>query len=132
VGDRTDFDKLSIEIETDGTITPEGAFFQACEILIKHFNVIFSGNSEGVKKGEVADHAKEQISEEIDAAEIKVEDLKLTGRTLNALIKNNIKTVSGIIKKSEKSLFDLEGMGEKALSEIKRKIKKLGLELKSE
>jgi DNA-directed RNA polymerase subunit alpha len=40
VGDRTDFDKLSIEIETDGTMTPEEAFFDACEILLKHFNKI--------------------------------------------------------------------------------------------
>lgn len=46
VGDRTDFDKLSLEIETDGTITPEEAFFEACDILIKHFNIIFSGKPE--------------------------------------------------------------------------------------
>jgi len=46
VGDRTDFDKLSLEIETDGTITPEEAFFEACDILIKHFNIIFQGKSE--------------------------------------------------------------------------------------
>jgi len=43
VGERTDFDKLSIEIETDGTITPEEAFYSACEILIKHFTLIFEG-----------------------------------------------------------------------------------------
>jgi DNA-directed RNA polymerase subunit alpha len=46
VGDRTDFDKLSLEIETDGTISPEEAFFEACDILIKHFNVIFQGKPE--------------------------------------------------------------------------------------
>ena len=61
-----------------------------------------------------------------------VEDLKLTGRTLKALLNSGIKTVGGIVRKSEKSLSELEGMGDKALSEIKRKIKKLGLELKSE
>ncbi len=43
VGERTDFDKLNIEIETDGTITPEEAFYRACEILIKHFTLIFEG-----------------------------------------------------------------------------------------
>jgi DNA-directed RNA polymerase subunit alpha len=43
VGDRTDFDKLSLEIETDGTITPEEAFFEACDILLKHFMIIFEG-----------------------------------------------------------------------------------------
>lgn len=45
VGERTDFDKLSLEIETDGTITPEEAFFESCDILIKHFNIIFEGKA---------------------------------------------------------------------------------------
>ena len=47
VGDRTDFDKLSLSIETDGSITPEEAFFEACDILIKHFNIIFEGKAGG-------------------------------------------------------------------------------------
>jgi DNA-directed RNA polymerase subunit alpha len=127
VGDRTDFDKLSLEIETDGTITPEEAFFEACDILIKHFNIIFEG-----KAGKPEEKTeKSESKDEGDATKIIVEDLKLTGRTLNALLNNGIKTVGGIVKKSEKSLSELEGMGDKAVSEIKRKIKKLGLELKS-
>jgi DNA-directed RNA polymerase subunit alpha len=127
-------------IETDGTITPEEAFYQACEILIKHFNIIFSGSPDGKESvedlsaqagnvKEIAEDVKEGVE---DITKTAVEDLKLTGRTLNTLLKNNIKTVGGIIKKSEKSLEELEGMGDKALSEIKRKIKKLGLELKSD
>jgi len=131
VGDRTDFDKLSLEIETDGTITPEEAFFEACDILIKHFNIIFEG-----KAGEEFSSAKASEDkgkeEGGDPTKIIVEDLKLTGRTLNALLNNGIKTVGGIARKSEKSLAELEGMGDKAISEIKRKIKKLGLELKGE
>lgn len=133
VGDRTDFNKLSLEIETDGTIAPEEAFFEACDILLKHFNIIFSGNPEGKTE---ATEGKEEVAEEEtsdgDVTKILVEDLKLTGRTLNALVNNGIKTVGGIIRKSEDGLLELEGMGEKAVSEIKRKIKKLGQELKSE
>ncbi|MEK7562061.1 MAG: DNA-directed RNA polymerase subunit alpha [Patescibacteria group bacterium] len=132
VGDRTDFDKLSLEIETDETITPEEAFFQACELLIKHFNVIFEGK---VSKEEIVKEsapAKSTPETGGDATEINVEDLKLTGRTLNALLNNDIKTVGGIVRKSEKSLSELEGMGDKAMSEVKRKLKKLGLELKNE
>lgn len=45
VGERTDFDKLNLEIETDGTLTPEEAFYNACEILIKHFNIILEGRA---------------------------------------------------------------------------------------
>jgi len=136
VGDRTDFDKLSLDIETDGTITPEESFFEACDILIKHFNVIFEGNAEGEKKTSKKSTAEEDETEEddgeVDVNKLIVEDLKLTGRTLNALVNNGIKTVGGIVKKSEKSLAELEGMGDKAMSEIKRKIKKLGLEFKGE
>jgi len=129
VGDRTDFDRLNLEIETDGTITPEEAFFEACDILIKHFNIIFQGNAGDDKEEAVV---SEEADGEEDITKLVVEDLKLTGRTLNALLNNGIKTVGGIIKKSEKGLSELDGMGDKALSEIKRKVKKLGLELKEE
>ena len=50
VAERTDFDKLALEIETDGTITPEEAFFDACDILIKHFNIIFAAKESEVKE----------------------------------------------------------------------------------
>ena len=134
VGDRTDFDRLSLEVETDGTITPEEAFFEACDILIKHFNIIFEGNAgKELPAGKVsANVPADKEATETDVTKLIVEDLKLTGRTLNALTNNGIKTVGGIMKKSEKSLAELEGMGDKAISEIKRKLKKLGLELKSE
>jgi DNA-directed RNA polymerase subunit alpha len=130
VGDRTDFDKLFLEIETDGTITPEESFFEACDILIKHFNIIFQGNAGEEKTVEKVEKDLEEIEQ--DVTKLVVEDLKLTGRTLNALVNNGIKTVGGIVKKSEKGLAELDGMGDKAISEIKRKIKKLGLELKGD
>ena len=120
VGDRTDFDKLSLEIETDGTITSEEAFFEACEILIKHFNIIFEGKSGKQEEEKAAKKSEAKI--EGDATQTSVENLNLTGRTLNALLKNNIKTSGGILKKSEKTLSELEGMGDKAMSEVKRKI----------
>jgi DNA-directed RNA polymerase subunit alpha len=139
VGDRTDFDKLSLEIETDGTITPEESFFDACDILIKHFNMIFSGKAGpdvdvSAKSADSEEKSEEKESDEKieDVTKLLVEDLKLTGRTLNALVNNGIKTVGGIVKKSEKGLAELDGMGDKALAEIKRKIKKLGLEFKGE
>lgn len=125
VGERTDFDKLSLQIETDGTITPEEAFYQSCEILIKHLNIISQDRTAELPK-------KAEESEDSDLTKMNVEDLKLSTRTLNALIVGNIKTVGGILKKSEKTLAELEGMGDKALSEVKRKLKKLGLELKTD
>lgn len=134
VGDRTDFDKLSIEIETDGTLTPAEAFFDACEILLKHFNIIFGAKNPDEPKSRIFTQDSEQVSIESseDVNKIAVEDLKFSTRTLNALNENNIKTVGGILKKSEKSLSEMEGIGETAIAEIKKKIKKLGLELKAE
>jgi len=138
VGDRTDFDRLSLEIETDGTITPEEAFFEACDILIKHFNIIFSARGgpvsdreEKIGKSVASAPGKEGKSDE-DLSKISIDDLKLSGRTLNALLNSGIKTAGGIIRKSEKNLLEIEGMGEVALKEIKRKLKKLGAELKTE
>lgn len=125
VGDRTDFNKLSLEIETDGTISPEAAFFKACEILINHYNVIFEGNA-----AKAAKPASGSSAELMDALKTPVEELKLSARTVNVLVENGIKAVDAIVKKTEKELEDLEGMGEKSLTEIKKKIKKLGFELK--
>jgi DNA-directed RNA polymerase subunit alpha len=132
VGDRTDFDKLSLEIETDGTILPEDAFFQACEILIKHFNLIFGVKKSDEPKVKIAEKSADEPSEESDINKTLVEDMKFSTRTLNALTENSIKTAGGLMKKSEKSLSEMEGIGETAISEIRRKLKKLGLELKPE
>jgi len=63
VGDRTDFDKLSLEIETDGTLTPEEAFYQATEILIKHFTIIFEGNTSAVKEKAIMSEGAETQEE---------------------------------------------------------------------
>jgi len=126
VGDRTDFDRLSLEIETDGTISPEEAFLQSSEILVKHFSLL--SESITLTKEEKKSGAKKDTEEE--ATKIKVEELKLSQRTINALVENNIKTLGGILKKSEKSISELKGMGEKGIKEIKRVLKKKGLEIK--
>lgn len=132
VGERTDFDKLSVEVETDGTITPEEAFYQSCEILLKHFNLIFEGKSSEIEKPKKGEKTEGIVIVAEDILTMGVEELKLSTRTLNALMENSLKTVGGIIKKSEKALSEMEGMGDKALTEVKKKLKKLGLELKGE
>jgi len=127
VGDKTDFDRLSLEIKTDGTISPEEAFLQSSEILVKHFSLLFE--SIIPPKEEKKIEAKKE-GEEGDTTKIKVEELKLSQRTINALLDNNVKTLGGILKKSEKSLMELKGMGEKGIKEIKRVLKKKSFELK--
>lgn len=119
-GERTDFDRLKVEIETDGTISPEEAFYQACQILIGHFTLI------------VGEQASSPSAAQSGERSGDLKDLKLSTRTLNALMDNKMTTVGAIMKKSEKELSELEGMGDKAVAEIKKKLKKLGLELKAE
>lgn len=126
VGDRIDFDRLRITIETDGTITPNEAFRQASEILLEHFSLFVNTFKEEKKMIKEEKEAKK----EVDSTKTKLEDFKFSNRTLNALAKNNLKTVKDVIKKSEDELLSLEGMGEKSVEEIKKIIKKIGLSLK--
>lgn len=127
VGKRTDFDLLKLEIETDGTITPEEALHQASDVLLSQFSVIFEGLGLEVKKPV----AKEAIAAaETDVKKMKIEDFNVSERTRGLLLKNNIKTVGGMVRKSEATLSGLEGLGDKAVTEIKKSLNKLGLELK--
>ena len=130
VGERTDFGRLYLDIETDGTIAPKEAFLQASEILAKHFSLLretFEAPPQPIKEISIKKTAEKK---EGDLIKIGVEDLKLSARTLNALLNNNIKTVGGILRKSEDTLLELEGIGEKGVKELKKALKKLGLELK--
>ncbi|MDD2731878.1 MAG: DNA-directed RNA polymerase subunit alpha [Candidatus Pacebacteria bacterium] len=126
VGDRTDFDRLTLNIQTDGTISPQEAFLKANDILLKHFSLFCKAF---VKEEPVKEESEKESQD--DAAKIKIEDLKISSRTLNVLSSNNIKNVSGLLKKGEESLMKLEGMGEKGIKEIKKALKKINLELKS-
>ncbi len=129
MGKRTDFNRLFLEIETDGTITPEKAFHEASEILVKHFSSFLETEKEKVFEKEEVLKKEEKIKED-DPTKMKIEDLRINPRVLNVLIKNNIKTVGGLLRKNEESLVSLEGMGSKGVEDIKKILKKLGLELK--
>lgn len=123
VGRRTDFDKLILEIETDGTIIPEDALLKASGILVKHFSLL-------------TEYFKKEVSKETPRAkkapetEIKIEDLGLSEKTCNILLKNRIKTVKGLLRKDQDALLEIKGIGTKAIKEIKRALKKRGLEIK--
>ena len=134
VGERTDFDKLVLEIETDGTLDPEQAFYQACDILDKHVSLMLKEeeSKNGEKKG-----AKEKVGKEkakkkpvVDSGKAKIEDSKISERNTKILIEGNIKTMAGLAKKTEQDILALKGMGEAGVKEIKRALKKLGLSFK--
>ncbi len=134
VGKRTDFDKLQIAIETDGTLTPRAALQQAIDLLIKHFsdlNDLLSKGNEQKESSKKSIKPKSSKKEETKAEEPQnIENLKISQRIKNALLNNNIKTVNGLLRKPEKTILGLEGMGTKSVRELKKALKKLGLELK--
>lgn len=120
VGQMTDLDRLVMEVETDGTITPHDAIRQAAEILVEHFQVV-AGN---LSSDAVATTGGERA--ETGAAKINIEEINLSPRTTNALINNEIKTVKDLLKLSDTELRELKGFGSKAYDEVKDKIAELG------
>ena len=139
VGDRTDYSRLRFAIETDGTMNPKEALEISCRILIEQLRGALGESDEkqelaeeekAEKENVVGEKEKESAGTEEDALKIRVEDLNLSTRTLNALSNNGIRTVGGLVKKREQELLELEGLGGKAIKEIRRSLGKLGLSLK--
>lgn len=137
VGKRTDYDKITLDVTTDGTITPQDAYEQAVEILMGQFNAIskIGADEENIREAEVVEEPKEEKEEDAIAEpeqQHNLASLKLSTRTMNVLESNNIGEVDQIAQMTEQELGKLDGMGEKGIKEIKKAIGSLGITLKSE
>lgn len=135
VGKRTDFNRLLLEIETDGTITPNDAFIEAGKILVEHFKV-FTKTEVARAKAKAPAKAKKAVkkavkSKKTNFKDLFVEDLKISARTIKVLRDNRIKSVASLAKKSVEKLLSLSGMGEKGVKELKRESGKLGIVLEN-
>lgn len=138
VGDRTDYNRIRFHIETDGSITPRGAFTEAARILVGQFEALsgaFAEKAERVKEATRPMTAETEIKEEAESyedmvARKKVDELEFSTRVLNALTGAGLKTVGQLLKKSEKKLKDIDGLGDKGIQEIKKALGNLGLTLK--
>ena len=121
VGGRTDLDKLTLEINTDGTIAARDALDYAARILVDNFAIF---THEGIAKSteKSANQSSDGVSEDI--SRIKVEEINLSTRTLNALLKNDIKNIGDVFKYYEE-LATLPGLGARAVNEIKEAIDSL-------
>jgi len=123
VGQMTDLDRLVVEIETDGTVTPADAIKQAAEILVEHFQVVAGQMVRPNEVGEVAPHREDS------ATKLGIEEINLSPRTTNALLNNDIRTVKSLLSYSPNELRDLKGFGAKAYDEVNEKLDELGLSL---
>ena len=144
VGDRTDYNRLRIFIETDGTLTPRQALERSIEIMISQLKSIigFVDEEEVVEEIKKIEEPKEEVEEEVAAPEekkfenqeevlkMRIEDLKLSNRTMKALSEASIRTVGGLARKKEEDLLEIAGLGGKGITEIKKVLGNLGITLK--
>ena len=139
VGDRTNYNRLRLSIETDGSIEPKVALEDAMKIMLEQFRAILDLKeiakahvemptpSLAKAKEEGAGMDKEDLTEVLKT---RIDSLQLSTRTLNALSDAGIRTVGGLIQKTEEGLLELDGFGDKGLNEVKEVLTSYGLALK--
>jgi len=135
VGDRTDFNRLRITIETDGTLEPRAALEQSIEVMITQLKAIVGFREEELPGAQTAPAAPAEASSTSaeNSAEVlktRIEELDFSSRTISALEKANIRTVGGLARKKEADLLEIEGLGPKAIQEVKRALANFGIILK--
>ncbi len=132
VGDRTDFNRLRILIETNGTVSPREALEQSIEIMIHQLKSIL-GFQESASKGDrAAEAAAPEESFAADPAKVKVTDLDLSARVIAALEEAGVKSLAGLARKSASQLKELDGIGAAAIESISNVLAEHGLILKDE
>lgn len=130
VGQRTDYDKLILEVWTDGSIRPDEAVEKAAGILIDHLNLFT--NLAAKVKDDTDEEELEQKSELEKLLEMPVEEMELSMRSFNCLKRAGINNVGELIQKTEQEISKVRNMGKKSLEEVKNKLAELGLAFRLE
>jgi DNA-directed RNA polymerase subunit alpha len=126
VGQRTDYDKLILEIWTDGTITPDDALAEAAKIAKDHFTIFINFDEAEAGGDDEVDEDEERIRALLDTP---VEELELSVRSSNCLRNANIRTIGDLTKKTEEEITKTRNFGKKSLQEIRDKLQARGLDL---
>ena len=129
VGDRTDFNRLRMLIETNGTLAPRTALEQSIELMIHQLSAIVGFQEPHVVREERLGEL-EVAASGADASKLKVSELGLSARVASALEEAGIKTAAGLQRKSAEALLELDGIGEKAIGEVRDALAVHGLALK--
>ena len=129
VGQRTDYDRLILEIWTDGRISPDDALTQASAILQHHLDVFVGYDKNAVEFEEVVDKQDEEKTKLKKLLNMSVNEIELSVRAANCLNNANITTVGQLAMKTEQEMLKYRNFGKKSLNEIKEKLQALGLTL---
>lgn len=127
VGNITDYDKLELEVTTNGTIDAKEAVSLAAKILNEHLN-LFINLSEEAKNAEIMKDREETIKEKV--LEMTIEELDMSVRSFNCLKRAGIDTVEDLTNKTEEDMIKVRNLGKKSLEEVIQKLQSLGLSLK--
>ncbi len=129
VGQRTDYDKLEIEIWTDGRVSPQEALVQASSILKKHFEPFYAYDENAVEFDETPQAQSQENQKMKKLLNMSVNEIELSVRAANCLNNANITTVGQLAEKSESEMLKYRNFGKKSLNEIKDKLTQLSLSL---
>ena len=129
VGSNTDYDKLTLEVLTNGTISAKEAISLGAKILNEHLN-LFVDLSDEAKKAEIMVEREETIKEKV--LEMTIEELDMSVRSFNCLKRAGIDTVEDLTNRTEEDMIKVRNLGKKSLEEVIQKLHSLGLDLKKE
>ncbi len=129
VGNQTDYDKLTLELWTDKTISPRNAVSLGAKILCDHFT-LFMDLSQSMDMGSTVVERTETVKDKI--MEITIEELDLSVRSFNCLKRANINTVEDLVSKTQEEMIKVRNLGRKSLEEVVQKLAMMGLSLASE
>ena len=129
VGNRTDYDKLTIEVWTDRTITPRDAVSLGAKILCDHFT-LFTDLSQTI--GQDSTVVEKKVTQRDKILEMTIEELDLSVRSFNCLKRANINTVEDLVSKTQDEMIKVRNLGRKSLEEVMQKLAMMGLSLASE
>lgn len=132
VGDRTDYNRLRVFVETDGTLSPREALEKSIEIMVHQLKAIigFQEPEMSAVDASSAPISTEGDIEDTDVLKTRIETLDLTTRTANALSEANIRTLGGLVRKKKDDILSLDGIGPKGVDEIVDMLAKQNLSLK--
>ncbi|MFA6294951.1 MAG: DNA-directed RNA polymerase subunit alpha [Candidatus Paceibacterota bacterium] len=145
VGDRTDFNRIRLTIETDGTITPHEALEKSISLMINQLKAIVgfkeeesSADTTSKKNKDSKDGPEAEGTDKVsgkgeldnELSKTRIDSLGLSARTTKALTNGNIRTLGGLARKKESDIMDVDGLGSKGMQEIKKLLAQYGITLK--